>query len=71
MLTISSVLIPSRESEVWLWEEGRKEETRMYMCPGHARLVLDSIAGTQCFPEDRRQACVTQVENNKNAIMLC
>lgn len=37
-----SVLISSRQSEVWLWEEGRKEETRMYLCPGHAWLVLDS-----------------------------
>lgn len=31
VLTISSVLISSRENEAWLWEEGRKEETRIYV----------------------------------------
>lgn len=56
MLTISSVLISSRESGAWLWEEGRKEETRIYKCPGHAGLVLDSTARNPvlCFPKDRR-----------------
>lgn len=34
----------SRESEAWLWEERRKEETRMCKYPGHAGLVLDSMA---------------------------
>lgn len=28
LLTISSILISSRESEAWLWQKGRKEETR-------------------------------------------
>lgn len=44
LLTISSVLISSRESEASLYEERRKEEATVYKCPQSAQLVLESMA---------------------------